>query len=97
MAWEIHPLSSANNDSLLNPPKEMGLGPLPAKALDKNEQQFNGNTLIDKTGATNGFRSYIALIPNQKSGIVILTNRYVSNGEIVKIGRTILFRLVGGN
>jgi beta-lactamase class C len=95
MAWEIHPLTSENKDDLLNPPKEMTLGPLPAKALDQNEQQFNGNALIDKTGATNGFRSYIALIPNQKSGIVILTNRYVSNREIVKTGRTILFKLLG--
>lgn len=95
LAWEIHPISSENMPSLLNPPTEMPLGPLPAKALDQIDQQFNPNALIDKTGATKGFRSYIALIPGQKSGIVILTNRYVSNGEIVKTGRAILFGLVG--
>ena len=33
---------------------------------------YSGEMLIDKTGMTDGFRSYIAVIPNKKTGIVIL-------------------------
>lgn len=93
LAWEIHPLTSKTLPTLLQPPVEMNMGPISAMQLSANQQQFDGNALIDKTGATDGFRAYMAVIPNRKTGIVILMNRYVSNGEIVKLGRTILLKL----
>lgn len=92
LSWVIYPITQSNKATLLNPSTDMP-GPTPAIQLDDNEQIFNGNTLVDKTGGTDGFRSYIAVIPNEKLGIVILTNRFVSHGEIVKIGRDILFSL----
>ena len=57
------------------------------------QPKFNGDALIDKTGSTRGFRTYIAVIPNKRAGIVILTNRVVTNSEIVNTGREILFKL----
>jgi beta-lactamase class C len=93
LAWEIHPINSQTKKSLLNQQAKKDLGPLPAEVLPKNQQIFNGDALIDKTGATDGFRSYIAVIPNQKTGIVILMNRYVPNEVIVAAGREILFTL----
>ena len=93
LGWVIYPMTQYTVADLLQPPAEMNMGPLPAKVITSHDQQFNSNALIDKTGTTNGFRAYIALIPQQKSGIVILTNRYVDNGEIVKTGREILFSI----
>ena len=49
--------------------------------------------LIEKTGLTNGFSAYIAIIPKYHAGIVILANRSVKNGDIVNTARQILFKL----
>jgi len=89
-AWEITRIDQKNISELWQQPDAKNLGPLPAKALEKAQQIFDGNALIEKTGATQGFRAYIGVIPNQKSGIVILTNKYISNGKIVNAGREIL-------
>lgn len=93
LAWLIHPIKSDDDIiSLLDVPEKMNFGPLTAETnLDK--VVFDGNALIDKTGTTDGFRSYIAVIPNKKSGIVILTNRNISNKEIVGLGRELLFKM----
>lgn len=57
---------------------------------------YDGNALIDKIGATDGFRAYIGFIPNIKLGIIILTNKYTQNtGELQNIGRKILLRSLG--
>jgi len=97
LAWEIHSVSNQTTHELLHDPAQKNLGPLPAQQLSKEEQIFDGNNLIDKTGATYGFRAYIAVLPQQKSGIVILTNRYIPNGAIVNAGRAILLNLTSQN
>lgn len=93
LAWEIHLLNPQTKKALLNAPEQNVFGPLPAQRLTTEQRIFNGDNLMDKTGATNGFRAYIAVIPNQKAGIVILTNRYIPNGAIVNAGRKILLNL----
>ena len=92
LGWQIHPITTQTMPRLLNEPDSMNFGPVPvAEIYDK--PTYNGNALIDKTGATDGFRTYVAVIPNKKSGIVILTNKYVSNGQLVNTGRELLFKL----
>lgn len=90
LSWQLTSLTDKN---LLHAPENMNLDQTPLQWLPADQQQFNPNMLIDKTGATDGFRAYIAVIPGQQSGIVILTNRYVSNGAIVDAGREILMSL----
>ena len=90
LAWEVRNINTHELGSLVNP---LALGSIPAKQLSKNEQKFDGNALIEKTGSTDGFRAYIAVIPNRHSGIVILTNHRAIDTEIVKVGRGILLNL----
>lgn len=91
LAWEIYTINPSNMNAFLNPPTTINLGPLPARQLSKAEQAFNGDALIEKTGATAGFRAYMGVIPNRQSGIVILSNHRSINSNIVKLGRSILF------
>lgn len=56
---------------------------------------FNTNSLIEKGGATDGFRSYIAIIPEKKVGIVIMANRYFGSGDLPNLANKILFQITG--
>lgn len=47
--------------------------------------------IIDKNGGLEGFSTYIGMLPEEKTGIVILCNR--GNTHITKIGRAILSEL----
>lgn len=94
LAWEIREINPQNANILLNPQPLIEVGPaLPARQLSQNEQVFDGNALIEKTGSTDGFRAYIGVIPNRKSGVVILTNHRAVNNDIVQVGRSILLNL----
>lgn len=94
LGWVIHDLSSENIPSLRAGTDVLGFETLPVVEV-YTDPVFNGADLIDKTGQTDGFRSYIAVIPNKKSGIVILLNRRIADYSIVVAARDILFRLNG--
>lgn len=94
LGWEIHCVPLQHKKQLLQPPYDKILGPLPAQQLPESKRKYDGNCLMDKMVASYGFRSYIVVIPETQTGVVILTNKYVPDGEIVKIGRQILFNLL---
>lgn len=95
LGWQIHETTPENIKDMLKPEDITAANkPHPVAAVFK-DPVFNGSDLIDKTGSTNGFSNYIAVLPNKKSGIVILTNRNVSGPELVLAARTILFNLNG--
>ncbi len=90
LGWTIHPINDNNITESMN----LNLQDLTkAKILDKNNRKFNLNVWVDKTGETEGFSSYIVAIPAHKSGVVLLANRYISENEMMQIGREILFNL----
>lgn len=93
LGWQIHEMSSDKVKALLGG-SDLGLQPVAVNDVYA-EPTFDGNALIDKTGATQGFRVYIAVIPNKKTGIVILTNKHDAGDAILIAGRQILFKLNG--
>jgi beta-lactamase class C len=92
LGWQIHPLNPDKVADLLDAPQQSDLGPVEVEET-YDKALFDGDALIDKTGTSdNGFKSYIAIIPNKKSGIVLLTNKKIATGDIENAAREILFR-----
>lgn len=90
LAWQVFSLK--NPRMLLNTAQYMDVyGRTPMHILSENQQHYDPNTLIDKTGITHGFQSYIAVIPSQQSGVVIIiNNRQVPLNDLIHAGREIL-------
>lgn len=90
LGWSIVPLE--NLDKLLDITREKTQPPIKVVVIDN--PKFNKHALIEKTGATDGFRSYIAVIPEREVGIVILTNRFTpSHDDLPNMGRKLLTSL----
>ena len=89
LGWHIYLLSNDNKAGLLEEDTSNSL--ISLKVTDVPEKPiYDSNALIEKTGATEGFRSYIAVIPQQESGIVILANHYLPHGALAQLGRQLL-------
>ena len=58
--------------------------------IDNYPTPILNNVWVNKTGATNGFGGYIAYIPAEKLGIVILANKNYPNADRIKAAYTIL-------
>lgn len=97
LGWQIWPiLSNSSIYPLLHESQSLETTEtLYAQQLDKQQRGFDPYALIDKSGATAGFRSYIAVIPSHNTGVVILANRATPIPAIVAAGRLILFRVNG--
>lgn len=93
LEWTIYPIDDNNISELMSSDLQASYGSMKAKLLDKKNQKFDAYALIEKTGETEGFSSYIVAIPARQSGVVIMANRNIPNNEIIKIGRNILFGL----
>lgn len=61
----------------------------PATALTP-PQRPAGPTLFNKTGSTNGFGAYVAFVPAQKTGVVLLANRGIPIPARVAAGHAVL-------
>lgn len=96
LGWQIHSLRPDRISSLLQAAQPISLQPLSiVEVLEK--PIYNGYALIDKTGTTNGFRAYIAVIPERKSGIAIMINKNIPNNKLVDSARKILLTLAKVN
>lgn len=98
LAWEKHLLDSLNNDGFISRTRVLFLRNSYASQVSLHDpSQFDDNVLIDKTGNTAGFTAYIALIPSQKMGVVLLANKAAIREQIGAAGRVILLRLMQSN
>ncbi|MDF2529787.1 MAG: ampC 2 [Gammaproteobacteria bacterium] len=93
LGWEIYPFAPTDT-SFTAQPSDKSFGPLPASQLSPEQSVYDGSLLLQSTGATNGFSSFIGLVPNAKTGVVILTNSYFNEGDLINTGRSILKQLM---
>jgi len=88
LGWQVNTFKSPSE--LLQKLQVTTIEPTPFKLLPKEKQTFNPKALIEKTGITDGFSAYIALLPQSKTGVAIVTNRAVKSESLVLTARTIL-------
>lgn len=80
LGWVIMPLNKRNSAmQLIRRPEHFHFVPVQAKKI--GNPRFNPHALIGKTGATDGFRAYIAMIPERDTGIVIMINKFFHFGR----------------
>ena len=93
MIWEQYPwpvplqtmLSGNGYDFIMNPqPVERISPPLPAQK----------DVILNKTGSTNGFGAYIAMLPGKRLGIVVLANRNYPNEARVEASYSLINALL---
>lgn len=84
--WPVDPddmVEGNGNDFILNP-QPMG---------DVNEAR-DQTVILNKTGATNGFGGYIAMVPSEDLGIVVLANRNYPNEARVRATYDLITRVL---
>jgi beta-lactamase class C len=74
LIWEQYDYPVTLNDLLTGNAGKIASDPTPATALHPKRQPAE-TVLIDKTGSTNGFAAYVAFVPAQGCGIVLLANK----------------------
>ena len=92
LVWEQYPypvkleiLLAGNSDDII-------LEPNPTVKLDPPAQPQEA-VLINKTGSTNGFSTYVAFVPIRKCGVVLLANKRFPIDARVTTANEILTRL----
>lgn len=89
LGWEMYPLPTTLQMLVAGNSTETILNPQPIQ-VNKPPMSVLNNVWVNKTGSTNGFGAYIAYMPTEKTGIVILANKNYPNVERVKAAYTIL-------
>lgn len=74
LIWEWYPLPVSDDDLMVGNGDAMVLKPTPVTRLSP-PQTPPADSLVTKTGATNGFGAYVAFIPGRKIGLVLMANR----------------------
>ncbi|MDQ0349509.1 class C beta-lactamase [Ancylobacter vacuolatus] len=83
MVWERYPWPVGRDRLLAGNSADMAMKPQPITRLDPPSPPAPAS-FINKTGSTNGFGSYVVMLPAEKLGIVVLANRNYPNEERVK-------------
>jgi beta-lactamase class C len=92
LIWEQYRSPVVLETLLAGNSEKMLLGANPAEQLDPPSPPRDA-VLIDKTGSTNGFGTYVAFVPAKKFGIVLLANKSYPIDERVKAAYAIMTQL----
>ncbi|WP_244158057.1 class C beta-lactamase [Phytopseudomonas flavescens] len=89
MIWERYPWPLSREAMLAGNAPALALETQPASRLSARDTSEQG-VLFSKTGSTNGFGGYIAFIPDEQIGLVLLANRNVPLDARVDAAFTLL-------
>ncbi|MGH2419459.1 beta-lactamase [Pseudomonas sp. C 49-2] len=92
LGWEMYPYPIKLDALVEGNSTKMAVEPHPVNWLTP-PQAPQADTLVNKTGSTNGFGAYVAYVPSKGMGVVILANKNYPNGERVKVAHAILSAL----
>jgi beta-lactamase class C len=92
LVWEQFPYPVELKTLLAGNSDNMILEPNPATKLEQPLRPQE-DVLIDKTGSTNGFSTYVAFVPAKKLGVVLLANKRFPIAARVTTAKEILTRL----
>lgn len=95
MVWERYPWPVPRDRLLAGNALDMAMKPQPITRLDPPSPPAPAS-FINKTGSTNGFGSYVVMLPAEKLGVVVLANRNYPNEERVKAVYALVQGLLGG-
>ena len=96
IVWEQYRYPVELKDLLAGNSDRMGYEANPAARLDPPSRPSD-DVLINKTGSTNGFASYVAFVPEKRIGIVLLANKNYPIDARVTAAHEILTRLENGS
>ncbi|UTX48883.1 class C beta-lactamase [Chryseobacterium sp. MA9] len=96
LIWEQYNYPVTLNQLLAGNSDDMIYKPNPINKLTPPEKP-NSDVLINKTGSTNGFASYVVYVPSKKIGIVIFANKNYPIQQRVETAYKILSYLEGKN
>ncbi|KKD01084.1 class C beta-lactamase [Photobacterium halotolerans] len=89
LGWEMYPYPVSLDTLLAGNATEMILNPMPIQTID-SPKPLPAQIWVNKTGSTGGFGAYVAYIPAERTGIVILANKNYPNAERIKAAYAIL-------
>ncbi|MEI4485182.1 class C beta-lactamase [Frigidibacter sp. MR17.14] len=90
MIWEAYPWPADPERLVAGNGYDFILKPQPMEASD---QPAGGEVFLNKTGSTNGFGAYVAMVPSEDLGVVVLANRNFPNEARVRATLELISRL----
>ncbi|SPA31024.1 beta-lactamase/D-ala carboxypeptidase; penicillin resistance, penicillin-binding protein (PBP) [Cupriavidus taiwanensis] len=94
LAWEMYPWPAQRDSVLAGSSPQVVFEANPVARLEP-PQPARSAMLVNKTGSTNGFGAYVAYVPSQRIGIVMLANKNYPVAERVKAAFKVLQYLDG--
>lgn len=92
MIWEGYPWPVDPAQLAAGNGPDMAMKPQPM--TPRAPVMLDGSVLLAKTGATNGFGSYVAMIPSRRIGVVMLANRNIPNPVRAEAARELITRIL---
>ncbi len=92
LVWEQYPYPVELTTLLAGNSDDLVLKPNPTVTLDPPSSPRDA-VLINKTGSTNGFSTYVAYVPVRKLGVILLANKRYAIDARVKTAHQILTNL----
>lgn len=89
LGWELYPYPSSLDALLAGNSAQMAFEPHPTRWLNPPRAP-QADTLLNKTGGTGGFGTYVLFVPGKDIGLVLLANKNYPNAERVKVAHALL-------